>query len=126
MDEAFALNPSHQMPYEFRVSSGKKISIRNRDAFTVTDVNNTEKYVAISFCKNNYEEIIKREKRYLKVLRNCPFITTLRCIIDHHFVSFSCLSINKTIITIINFSFVKDGWFLITSFHKNGKELLMI
>ncbi|VDN95972.1 unnamed protein product [Rodentolepis nana] len=67
-------------PYIFRIlsSTSKDDNLKHKE---VKKEKSLKKYTAIGIKHNYFEDIVKRERKILKRLTNCPFITRLRCTI---------------------------------------------
>nr|CDS32482.1 kc2a neucr casein kinase II alpha chain [Hymenolepis microstoma] len=67
-------------PYTFRIlSSTSKDSNPKRKE--VKNEKSLKEYTAIGIKRDDFQDIIKKERKILKLLTNCPFITRLRCTI---------------------------------------------
>lgn len=77
-------------PYTFRIlsSTQKESNVKRKE---VKNEKSLKEYTAIGIKHNEFEDIIKRERKILKHLTNCPFITRLRCTISNERVSFKIL-----------------------------------
>ncbi|VUZ50635.1 unnamed protein product [Hymenolepis diminuta] len=69
-------------PYTFRIlsSTPKECNMKRKE---IKNEKSLKEYTAIGIKHDEFEDIIKRERKILKRLTNCPFITRLRCTISN-------------------------------------------
>lgn len=72
--------------YKFRIESSTKKE--DCELHKVINERGMNKYVVKEFMTNECKEILRKERKILHYLMQCPFITRLRCTIYNHKVSF--------------------------------------